>query len=72
MRCHDGKVLNHRVAINRGNPDAPISNEDIRVKFFENCSLHLPPLRVQALFDVIMDIDQQQDCMKLEQLMTCP
>ena len=72
VTCHDGKVLNHRVAINRGNPDAPISNEDIRVKFFENCSLHLPPLRVQALFDVIMDIDQQQDCMKLEQLMTCP
>ena len=69
VTCRDGQVLKHRVDINRGNPDAPISNEDIKAKFLENCSLHLSAMKAQRLFDVIMDIDKQQDCLELEQLM---
>ena len=37
----DGRTLRNRVAVNRGNPERPLSNAEIEAKFFENCSLTL-------------------------------
>ena len=37
----DGRTLRHRVAVNRGNPDRPLTNAEIEAKYFENCALTL-------------------------------
>jgi hypothetical protein len=66
----DGNVWRNRVAINRGNPDAPLSNADIQAKFFENCGLYFSPSHTQDLFNAVMEIDQKNDCLALEQLIT--
>jgi len=68
----DGSIQKHRIAINRGNPEAPISNDDIKAKFFENCELYLSRSRIQELFDMVVNIDQHKDCLNLENLLACP
>lgn len=67
----DQSILKHRNSINRGNPDAPISNEDIKVKFFENCTIHLSTQKTQEIFECLMNIDQQRNCLELERLLAC-
>lgn len=71
LTLNDGRELRHRVNVNRGNPDAPISNEDIKSKFFENCALHLTSKNSQSIFECVMDIENQSDCTHLEKLLTC-
>lgn len=71
ITLQDGSIHQHRVDINRGNPDAPISNEDIKAKFIENCTLHLCANKVQQLFDMVVNIDQHNDCSSLERLLAC-
>ena len=34
----DGRKLQRREAVNRGNPERPLSNAEIETKFFENCN----------------------------------
>ena len=40
--------LGNRVAVNRGNPDRPLSNAEIEAKYFENCALTLDEARGAA------------------------
>ena len=37
----DGRTLSERVAVNRGHPERPLTDEEIQAKFFENCALTL-------------------------------
>lgn len=53
----DGRTLRHREAVNRGNPDRPLSNAEIEAKFFENCALTLPEGAARRLRDRILDLE---------------
>lgn len=53
----DGRVLGHRIAVNRGNPDQPLSNADIVEKFFDNCALHYSPAQAGAVRDLVLGLE---------------
>ncbi len=53
----DGHTLNHRVAINRGNPERPLSNAEIEAKYFENCALTLAGSAARRIRDQVLALD---------------
>ena len=54
----DGRTLRHREAVNRGNPERPLSNAEIEAKFFENCLLTLPENRARQIRDRVLSMEQ--------------
>lgn len=54
----DGRTLRHRVAVNRGNPERPLSNAEIEAKFFENCALTLAESAARRLRDQVLDLER--------------
>lgn len=45
----DGRVLRHREAVNRGDAERPLSNEDIQAKFLANTTLHFDAAHARAV-----------------------
>jgi len=62
----DGRVLRQRVAVNRGNPDQPLSNAEIEEKFFDNCSLHYSRAEAAGVRDLILGLEGIADARVLE------
>ncbi|HEX6529400.1 MAG TPA: MmgE/PrpD family protein [Burkholderiales bacterium] len=54
----DGRKLGHRVAVNRGNPERPLSNAEIEAKFFENCALTLPQDAARRIRDQVLGLER--------------
>lgn len=54
----DGRVLRHREAVNRGNTDRPITNEDIVAKYRENATRTLDAGRAQRVADAVLGLDR--------------
>lgn len=65
----DGRVLRNRVAINRGNPDRPLSNAEIEAKYFENCALTLDQGTAARIRDAILGVEAIADARELETLL---
>jgi 2-methylcitrate dehydratase PrpD len=68
----DGRTLNHRVAVNRGNPDRPLDNAEIEAKFFENCSSTLPPEAARRIRTLVLDLDSLASAAELEAALAAP
>jgi 2-methylcitrate dehydratase PrpD len=66
VTMNDGSVVSQRIAVNRGNPDQPLSNADIEEKFFDNCTLFHTREQAIAVRDLILGIDQLADVRVLE------
>jgi 2-methylcitrate dehydratase PrpD len=62
----DGRVLSHRIAVNRGNPDQPLSNADIEAKYFDNCALNLPHETAQRVRDLVLNLETLPSAVQLE------
>lgn len=54
----DGRTLRNRVAVNRGNPERPLSNAEIEAKFFENCAISLPESAARRIRDQVLDLER--------------
>lgn len=54
----DGRKLRNRVAVNRGNPDRPLSNAEIEAKFFENCGLTLDESAARRIHDRLLGLEK--------------
>ena len=54
----DGRKLTHRVAVNRGNPERPLTNAEIERKFFENCALTLSCDAARRIRDQVIDLER--------------
>jgi len=54
----DGRKLRNRVAVNRGNPDRPLTNAEIEAKFFENCGLTLETGAARRIRDRVLDLER--------------
>ncbi|WBO21294.1 MmgE/PrpD family protein [Sphingomonas abietis] len=52
----DGRHIARREAINRGAPDRPITNDEIRAKFDDNAARHLPRAQADAIADAVLTI----------------
>lgn len=53
----DGRSVRERVAVNRGNPDRPLTNAEIEAKYFENCSLTLDEATAARVRDLVLAIE---------------
>jgi 2-methylcitrate dehydratase PrpD len=53
----DGRTVRERVAVNRGNPERPLTNAEIEAKFFENCCLTLAEPGAQRIRDAVLALD---------------
>jgi len=56
VETRDGRTIARREAVNRGAPDRPLTNTDIRAKFDENAARCLPRDRAEAVADAILNV----------------
>ncbi len=64
----DGRTLRNRVAVNRGNPDRPLTNAEIEAKYFENCALTLEESAAHRIRDAVLDLESIEDAREFEAL----
>ena len=65
VQTHDGRTLEHREQINRGATENPLSDDDIKEKFFGNATLTLPELAASELLDTVMTLENETDLKRL-------
>lgn len=65
----DGSRLVHRESVNRGHAERPLSNADVREKFFDNAALHFSPAQAQSICDRILALDRLDSVAQLEDLL---
>jgi 2-methylcitrate dehydratase PrpD len=53
VQTHDGRSLSHTIEHHKGAPKNPASVNDLRQKFVDCASAHLPTVRVQGILDHI-------------------
>jgi 2-methylcitrate dehydratase PrpD len=62
----DGRTLNRRVDVNRGNPDRSLSNAEIEAKYFENCAMTLARDPARRIRDLVLELDSVANATRLE------
>jgi 2-methylcitrate dehydratase PrpD len=66
VRLDDGCARSHRVEVNRGNPERPLSNAEIEAKYFENCARSLDQRSARRIRNLVLELDRLKDCIALE------
>jgi 2-methylcitrate dehydratase PrpD len=62
----DGRRLSRRVAVNRGNPERPLSNAEVEAKYFENCARTLDRAAAQHVRDQVLGLETAHDAAQFE------
>ena len=62
----DGRMLENRVAVNRGNPERPLANAEIETKYFENCARSLEQADARRIRDLVLDLESVKDAVQFE------
>ena len=65
----DGTTVRHRESVNRGHAERPLSNDDVRRKFFDNATRHFPLAHAQAVCELILALDRLENVQTLETLL---
>lgn len=65
----DGRTLQHREPINRGHAERPLSNDEVREKYFDNATLYFSRSYAQAVCDQILGLDKLANVQTLEALL---
>jgi 2-methylcitrate dehydratase PrpD len=66
----DGRKLRNRVAVNRGNPERPLTNAEIEAKFFENAALTLPEGTARRIRDQVLSLEKLANAADFEATLT--
>jgi 2-methylcitrate dehydratase PrpD len=61
VKLADGRLLSHREEVNRGNPDRPLTNDEITAKFRENAATAVSATRAEEIRDAVLGLDGQSD-----------
>jgi 2-methylcitrate dehydratase PrpD len=61
ITMRDGRVLAAELPHQRGGPENPLSEEEVRAKFRENAGLALPDAAVESLESAILSLEQLDD-----------
>lgn len=69
IRLRDGPALARRVDLARGNPENPLSREELVEKFRDCAGTVLPPPRVQACLEQVLALDRLPDLTSLAALL---
>jgi len=56
VETRDGRTIARREAVNRGAPDRPLSNADIRAKYDDNAARSVDPATAAAIADAVLGI----------------
>jgi 2-methylcitrate dehydratase PrpD len=62
----DGRTVANRVAVNRGNPDRPLTNAEIEAKYFENCALSLDEAHARSIRNLVLDLESVKNAVHFE------
>jgi 2-methylcitrate dehydratase PrpD len=65
----NGKIVEKRVDISRGNPEFPLTSEELGAKFADCAKITLDPDTVQSAMDVFRNIDQLKNVSELTVLL---
>ena len=65
----DGERVRHREPVNRGHAERPLSNDEVREKFFDNATLHFSRSHAQAVCDQVLSLDKLANVQTLETLL---
>ena len=66
----DGRKFSNRVAVNRGNPERPLTNAEIEAKFFENAALTLTESAAQRIRDQVLGLEKLASAADFEATLT--
>ena len=69
VTLNDGRVITHREAVNRGHSERPMSNAEVREKFFDNASLHFTDAHAQAICSKVLSLEKIVSVHTLEALL---
>jgi 2-methylcitrate dehydratase PrpD len=65
----DGRTLQHREPVNRGHAERPVSNDEVRAKFFDNATLAFAREHAEAIAAAVVDADRAPSMRPLEALL---
>jgi 2-methylcitrate dehydratase PrpD len=65
----DGSRTRHREAVNRGHPDRPLTNAEVREKFIDNATLHFVAPRARAIEAAVLELDGPNSTRRLEDVL---
>ncbi|MDP2779709.1 MmgE/PrpD family protein [Devosia sp.] len=71
VTLNNGRLVEKRVAINRGNPDAPLSGDDVARKFKRNVEGILSMERAASLVDAVLELDTLDGLCNLMYELSC-
>ncbi len=60
VRLYDGTIIHKKFPINKGNPDNPLSLEDILLKFQQNMENNATSVKIKSLTDLIFSLEKHQ------------
>ena len=63
------RAVRHREPVNRGHAERPLSNDEVREKFFDNATLHFSRSHAQAVCDQVLSLDKLANVQTLETLL---
>ena len=66
VTLENGRTAANRVAVNRGNPDRPLSNAEIEAKYFENCALSLDEAHARSIRNLVLDLESVKNAVQFE------
>ena len=69
LTMDDGTVLTHREAVNRGHAELPLSNAQVREKFFENAVIHFPHDHAQSICEQVLAMERLISVQTLEEFL---
>ena len=70
LDTRDGRTLEHREQINRGATENPLSDDDIKAKYYGNATLTISEQRADELLDIVMSIENESDLNRLSTALT--
>ena len=70
LETRDGRTLEHREQINRGATENPLSDDDIKAKYYGNATLTISEQRADELLDIVMSIENESDLNRLSTALT--
>lgn len=59
VEMEDGRTLRHREAVNRGNTDRPLTNDEVFRKYMENATRSLSKSHAERVADAVLALDKQ-------------
>lgn len=70
VETNDGKIIEHREQINRGASENPLSDQDIKDKYFGNATMTISKPQAERLLDIVMNLDNEDNLDGLAKALT--